>query len=427
MDKKEGSWVTKGMFLTRVNNIFLELMRAYSELSKKEPIVLLQKSEQADDALTPDKDSDLVPSTQMYISVLQKVLDVVDEPVYIVNLDNNIILFANKKTEQLFGRVVGMRCWEKLQVGQRGVCNFCTNSLLLDENHQATGVHKTIQKNELTNRWFQCSDQVFQWFDGSMVAIRTSVDISELTKTKSHLDISLKEKRTMTEDLVLLIERERRKLSYDLHDEMGQVATAIKLNASFLANSDDTQSAQYLAATADIEQLASHLLSTVKGVSNKLNPRDLIELLSVPDMLKNLFDEWLNRNRQVSSKTLFDADTEFELSIGLKETLYRICQEALTNISKHAKASRVEISYRLHEKNGADLMPLGYEGIEYTHLIELEISDNGVGFIEQTQEVGLGLKYMAERVRLYGGFIYREPCEKLGGIRVFARFPYLDE
>jgi len=113
------------------------------------------------------------------------------------------------------------------------------------------------------------------------------------------------------------------------------------------------------------------------------------------------------------------------LSIGLKETLYRICQEALTNISKHAKASRVEISYRLHEKNGADLMPVGYEGIEYKHLIELEISDNGVGFIEPTQENGLGLKYMAERVRLYGGFICREPYEGMGGIRVLMPFPYI--
>jgi len=402
-------------------------MKKYSELSKKELIALLQKSEQANDALTSCEGSALVQSTQMYISVLQKVLDVVDEPVYIVNLENHIILFANKKTEQLFGRVVGMRCWDKLQMGQQGVCVFCTNPLLLDENQQVTGVHRSIYKNELTNRWYQCSDQAFQWFDGSMVAIKTSVDVSELKKATNRLDVSLKEKRAMIDDLVLLVERERRKLSYDLHDEMGQVATAIKLNASFLASSDNTQSAQYLAATEDIEQLATRLLGTVRGVSNRLNPRGLIELLSASDMLQGLFDEWSNRNSQISSKTFFEVSTELELSLDLKETLYRICQEALTNISKHAKASHVEVAYRLHEKSAADSMPVGDEGVEYTHLIELEISDNGVGFIEQAQEVGLGLKYMAERVRLYGGFIYREPCEKLGGIRVLARFPYLKE
>jgi len=398
-------------------------MKDCSELSKKEQSALFQKNERANDALTPRKGSAIVQSTQMHISALQKVLDIVDEPVYIVNLENHIILFANKKTEQLFGHVVGMRCWEKLQVGQRGVCNFCTNPLLLDENHQTTGAHKTLQKNELTNRWYQCNDQAFQWFDGLMVAIKTSVDVSELNKVTSRLDAALEEKKAMMEDLVLLVERERRKLSYDLHDEMGQIATAIKLNASFLANCNDTQSEQYLAATADIEQLASHLLSTVKGVSNNLNPRDLIGSLSVPDMLQNQFDEWLNRNKQMSSKASLDADTGLELPIGLKETLYRICQEALTNISKHAKANRVEISYRLHEKDVADLMPAGDEGIEYTHLIELEISDNGVGYIEAAQEDGLGLKYMAERVRLYGGLIHRGPCERMGGVRVLTRFP----
>jgi len=403
-------------------------MKKYSELSKKELVALLQKSEQASDALTSCEVSALAQSTQMHLSVLQKVLDVVDEPVYIVNLNDHTILFANKKTEQLFGRVVGMRCWEKLQVGQQGVCDFCTNPLLLDENQQATGVHRTIYKNELTNRWYQCSDQAFQWFDGSMAAIKTSVDVSELKKATRRLDTSLEEKKAMMQDLVLLVERERRKLSYDLHDEMGQVATAIKLNASFLASSDDTQSAQYLAATADIEQLATRLLSTVRGVSNRLNPRGLIELLSVSDMLQGLFDEWSNRNSQVLSKTFFEVDTELELALDLKETLYRICQEALTNISKHAKASRVEVSYRLHDKKAASLVLAEGDSmvdVEYTHLIELEISDNGAGFTESSQEGGLGLKYMAERVRLYGGVLYREPCERVGGIRVLARFPYL--
>ena len=417
------------MVFAHANGVFLELMKTYSELSKKELIVLLERSEQASEALKRDMSRALVGSTQMYIAALQKVLDVVDEPVYIVDLDNHVILFANKKTEQLFGSVVGMRCWENLQAGQLGVCDFCTNPLLLDNNNQPTGVHKSVYKNELTNSWYQCSDQAFLWFDGSMVAIKASIDVSELKKVTSRLDSSLKENKAMTQGLVLFVEKERRKLSHDLHDEMGQVATAIRLNASFLASSDEPNSPQYLAATADIEQLATRLLSTVRGVSNRLNPRSLIELLSVRDMLQGLFDEWSNRNAQVCSKIFFEVEEGFDLDIELKETLYRIFQETLTNISKHANASQVEVSYRLQKikATGSMFDRGGIDGKEYTHLIELEIADNGVGFTNQSEESGLGLKYMAERVRVYGGCLYSEPCERMGGVKILARFPYIKE
>lgn len=350
------------------------------------------------------------------VSLLQTVLDTVDEPIYIVNLASQVIVFANKKTEQLFGPVVGQRCWDKMQKKQSGVCEFCTNSFLLDANNNATGVYKSLYKNKLTNSWYQCSDQAFMWLDGEMVAIKTAVDVSDLKKTTATLDTLLKKNKTMTQELVLLVERERRKLSHNLHDEVGQIATAIKLNASFLAASKNARSIQHQAASDDIEQLATRLLTTVRGVSNRLNPREFIELLSVPDMLQGLFDEWGSRNLNICSNICFTGVTDIDIDADLKETLYRLGQESLTNVSKHAQARRVEVSYRV-VKDSVDDMSGGYG-------IELQISDDGVGLSRQSQNNSLGLKYMAERVGLHGGYLSIEPCSNLAGVKILARFPY---
>jgi len=386
-------------------------MTTYLELSKKELITIIERYEVASKLTEKPSKPNLLASWSS-VSLLQTVLDTVDEPIYIVNLASQIIVFANKKTEQLFGPVVGQRCWDKMQKEQSGVCDFCTNSFLLDANNNATGVYKSLYKNKLTNNWYQCSDQAFMWLDGEMVAIKTSVDVSGLKKTTATLDTLLKKNKSMTQELVLLVERERRKLSHDLHDEVGQIATAIKLNASFLAASKNTNSTQHLAVSDDIEQLATRLLATVRGVSNRLNPREFIELLSVPDMLQGLFDDWANRNLTIYSNIYFTETTDIDISADLKETLYRLCQEALTNISKHAQARRVEVSYRVVN----DMKEGCY--------IELQISDDGVGLSKQSHHNSLGLKYMAERVGLHGGDLSVESCRNLGGVKILARFPY---
>jgi len=393
------------------------LMTMYSELSKKELIALLERY----DANSPSPVNDVTGmlASCSPLSLLQTVLDTVDEPIYIVNLSSHIIVLANKKTEQLFGPVVGHRCWEKLQNGQMSVCGFCTNSLLLDSNNHATGVHQSLYENTLTNKWYQCSDQAFKWLDGEMVAIKTSVDVNNLKEATAALDTLLKKNKSITQELVLLIESERRKLSRDLHDEVGQIATAIKLNASFLAASQNTTSSQHLAASTDIEQLATRLLKTVSGVSKRLNPRDYIALLNVPDMLQALFDDWANRNPNINSNITFTTAVDINIATDLKETLYRLCQEALTNISKHAQASQVEVFYQLSKD--------GTEDRSDAYLIELQISDNGVGLSTSSHRNSLGLKYMGERVELHGGRLSIERCAHLGGAKVFASFLYLDK
>jgi len=92
-------------------------------------------------------------------ALAHEILDTVDEAIYIVDLVTYEVIFSNRVHKELFGETVGKPCWEKLQIGQTGPCGFCTNSHLLDEKNEPTGVHRSLYKNTLTNCWYQCCDQ----------------------------------------------------------------------------------------------------------------------------------------------------------------------------------------------------------------------------------------------------------------------------
>jgi len=395
-------------------------MTIYSKLSKSELITIIEGYEKAHREY-PIEIKDTSPR-KFAIELLQTVLDTIDEPIYIVEIATSIIILANKKTRQLFGSVEGERCWEKLQKQQSTICHFCTNPSLLNEHKRANGVHKSTYKNNLIGTWYQCNDQALEWIDGTMVAIKTSVDVGQLKSLTEELNTLLNKNKTAKQEFVSLIEKERRQLSHDLHDEMGQIATAINLNAGYLSGDHDTQSDQHHAAITDIEELSASMLGIIRNVSNRLNPRNFNGVLSIPNILQALFDDWVSRNIQLKGRITFEGRSDIDVDIDLKQTLYRICQEALTNITKHAKATQVDISYRIYKKDTANL--IAFNGSLHTHIIELDIQDNGVGFNKQTNEPGLGLKYMSERIQLHNGLLLTDFSDKLNGAKLLVQFPY---
>jgi len=395
-------------------------MAIYSKLSKSELITIIEGYDRDHKKhLTEINDT---PSRKFALGLLQTVLDTIDEPVFIVEIATSIIILANKKTTQLFGPVIGKRCWEKLQKKKTSACTFCTNPSLLDQHKHANGVHKSTYRNNLIDTWYQCNDQALEWIDGTMVAIKTAVDIGQLIDLTEELDSLLTKNKIAKQEFVSLIEKERRQLSHDLHDEMGQIATAIKLNAGYLSGDHNTQSDQHHAAIADIEELSTSMLDIIRGVSNRLNPRNFIGVLSIPDMLQALFDDWISRNIQLKGFITFEGRSDIDVDIDLKQTLYRICQEALTNITKHAKATQVDVNYRIYKKDTTNLVK--FHETPHTHIIELDIQDNGVGFNKQINEPSLGLKFMSERIELHNGLLLTGFSDKLNGAKLLVQFPY---
>ncbi|MEW8010689.1 MAG: ATP-binding protein [Candidatus Thiodiazotropha sp.] len=212
-------------------------------------------------------------------------------------------------------------------------------------------------------------------------------ELNRLSQQFNHmaqvLDEQQRENRQLNKRLLSVQESERRHLSRELHDELGQSISAIKAMAVTLKLQADGKTES---ATAIIG-VCNHMYGVVLDMMNRLRPVALEELGMVT-AIERLVDGWNDRQEECFCALAISGNFD-----GVDEdtaiTLYRIVQEALTNVAKHAAAEKIEI--RL-ERNT--------EG-----LIALYIRDDGHGFDQSSRHKGMGLLGMRERVEALNGKI----------------------
>jgi len=241
------------------------------------------------------------------------------------------------------------------------------------------------------------------------LGVLISVWVRRTIKKSSELQGQLlNENRALVSNNLSILEDERKNLSRELHDEMGQLITAIKIDASYLGEhqqSPDTQS-----AVQDIITLCSQLLTSVQAITNRLRPSTL-DQIGLGESLEELVNNWQQRNR--SCTYLVELDENINgLNDQVNITLYRLLQEALNNIAKHSRATAVTIS--LH-KNPT------------TRRMMLRIIDNGVGLDNgyPRTTLGLGVPGMRERTQSIGGDFRIKSAADQGTI-VEVTLPFAD-
>lgn len=184
--------------------------------------------------------------------------------------------------------------------------------------------------------------------------------------------------RALSQRLVVSQELERKKISRELHDEVGQILTAMRIQLGQIETADDASHAHYIQAS----ELAERSLRTVRGIARGLRPA-MLDDLGLGAAL-----QWLGRDVSRNTEVEVSVQIEGELS-GLDEPtrtcLYRVVQEALTNCVKHSGASSARVL--LHESPAE---------------IVLTVQDNGAGFTPSASR-GIGLLGMRERVEELGG------------------------
>jgi two-component system, NarL family, sensor histidine kinase DevS len=176
-------------------------------------------------------------------------------------------------------------------------------------------------------------------------------------------------------------ELERQRLARELHDETGQALTSILLG---LKSVEDAKSAtEASAAAAELRELVVTTLQDVRRLAVELRPKALDDfgLVSALERLVETFSEQTGIQVDLEPRL-----GEKRLSPDVETTLYRITQEALTNVVKHAQAKRVSIV--LTRRNGS---------------VAAVIEDDGRGFSADSEANGLGLLGMRERITLVGG------------------------
>jgi len=191
-------------------------------------------------------------------------------------------------------------------------------------------------------------------------------------------------RRAVLQHVIAAQETERRRVARELHDEAGQALTSILVGLRNLSRSPTLEQAQERAQS--LRDLTSSTIEAISRLAHGLHP-PILEDLGLGAALERLaveFQESHGTPVEIQGKpNIFDG-----LSPNVNVSLYRVAQEALTNIAKHARATAVGIRYGI------------VEGV-----LSLEITDNGIGF-DRREPVGnrhLGLQGIVERALMLGG------------------------
>ena len=105
---------------------------------------------------------------------------------YVADMATYELLFVNQHTRDTFGAREGQICWQVLQAGQTGPCDFCTNKYLVEDG-QPTGLYTWEFQNTVNKRWFHIQDQAIRWVDGRLVRMEVATDVTALKETEKAL------------------------------------------------------------------------------------------------------------------------------------------------------------------------------------------------------------------------------------------------
>jgi PAS domain S-box-containing protein len=214
---------------------------------------------------------------------------------------------------------------------------------------------------------------------------RYSEDLErQVRKRTQEITSILEQLRRLSGSIMDSQEKERKAIARELHDELGQLLTALRMDSAWLRDrlKDTDASASERALT--MCNLIDKTIDGVRGMAIRLRP-GVLDTLGLVDAL-----EWVTSDfeKRTSITCFFKHRPVPNIKDTLATAAYRITQEALTNIARHAKASRADVS-------------LGVED----GVLSLVVSDDGRGFdVQQLMESeGLGLAGMRERASLAGG------------------------
>jgi len=214
--------------------------------------------------------------------------------------------------------------------------------------------------------------------------------------------------RNLSNQLQSAREEEKTRIARTVHDELGQTLTALKLDLAWIERRVENPTKAIQGKIRDIYELIESTIQRVQEISTELRPR-VLDLMGVAEALRWKTDKFINRTG-IRCELIIQPKT-LKLDADRSTALFRIYQELLTNIVRHAKADKVKVQCK-----------------QSSVQVELEVIDNGCGIppgkLEDSQS--LGLAGIRERVLIWDGEMILSG-EAGKGTRVWVRIPTEEE
>jgi len=230
---------------------------------------------------------------------------------------------------------------------------------------------------------FQVETNVQMLPDKRILAIMR--DITDRKKAEEKLNISYERIRSLSEHLTNVREEERKHIAREIHDELGQELTVLKMDLGSLVKKIPLSDESLRSRLASFSGFIDNIVQSVRRISSELRP-SLLDDLGLTAAVSWQLEEIEKRS---GIKIHFNEPKgEWILPDPVKTNLFRILQEALTNIVRHSKATDVDVNIVCDNK-----------------WTSLSVSDNGIGFNTNNADNGktLGIVGMRERATIIGG------------------------
>jgi two-component system, NarL family, sensor histidine kinase UhpB len=229
-------------------------------------------------------------------------------------------------------------------------------------------------------------------------------DITDRKKYEEALTASHQQLRQLSAHTEAIVEAERTRIAREVHDELGQSLTALKMDCAWLERRFTEQQSELRARTQMMAQLIDDTITTVRRISTELRP-EMLDDLGLPATLEWQLQEF--QKRTSIDYTVSIKPKDIKVSETISTAVYRVFQETLTNVARHAQATAIEV-----------LLTTDVE------MLRLRVHDNGIGITDEqrVRSTSLGLLGIRERVDFLGGVtdIFGAPG---GGTTVEIKIP----
>jgi len=210
-------------------------------------------------------------------------------------------------------------------------------------------------------------------------------DMTDRIKAEEELKLSYKAVRKLTAHLQDIREEERTNIAREIHDELGQQLTVLKMDVSWLNKKFQGTDEKVNQRLKELLEMLDDTVKSVRRISSQLRP-SLLDDLGLTAAMEWQLSEF---EKRAGIKTKFDApEQEIDLSDATKTALFRIFQESLTNVARHSKAKKLSVILKRDDHN-----------------FILSIIDDGKGFDKNkiAEKRTLGILGMKERSSMIGG------------------------